>query len=174
MEVIYEDFSVTAFMAVEGMWDPSTLQEEILEECSLGSPANYRSKMVDAVMNYLACNRKFAAFFGGPLAQAFPSQIPPRKYISHACAQALRLPYTTKEAFLKFKCMTGLFKDDWSLDDKTHKEQMKLCTEVLELGAYALPGEVIASEKVKVFVEKCMKMDLLMCIKNVRQGKHQI
>ena len=48
---------------------------------------------------------------------------------------------------------------------------MKLCTEILELGAYALPGEVIASAKVKDFVNKCMEKDLLMCIKNVRQGK---
>lgn len=170
-EVIHEDFAVTAYMAVDGLWDPTTLQEDILEECSLGSPANYRSKIVDATTNFLACNQKWAAFFGGPLTQAFPTQIPPRKYISHACAQALRLPYTSKEAFLKYKCMVGLCKTDWALEEKAHAEQMKLCIDLLELGAYALPGEVIASEKVKTFVEKCMKMDLLMCIKNVRQGK---
>ena len=67
--------------------------------------------------------------------------------------------------------MVGLCKTDWALEEKAHAEQMKLCIDLLELGAYALPGEVIASEKVKTFVEKCMKMDLLMCIKNVRQGK---
>ena len=170
MEVIYEDFTVSAFMAVDGMWDPTTLQEEALEEFSLGSVANYRSKMVDAVMNFLACKQKWAAFHTGPLVQCLPAQIPPRKYISNSIAHALRLPYTSKEAYLKFKCLTGLCKEDWALDEKVHKEQMKLCTEILELGAYALPGEVLASAKVRDFVDKCMDKDLQMCIKNVRQG----
>ena len=174
METIFEDFTVSAYMAVDGLWDPTTLQEEALEESCLGSVANYRSKIVDAVMNYLACKQKWAAFHSGPLVQCLPAQIPPRKYISHASAQALRLPYTSKEAFLKFKCLLGLCKDDWPLDEKSHKEQMKLCMDLLELGAYALPGEVIASLKVKGFVEKCMQMDLLMCLKNVRQGKMHV
>ena len=174
METIYEDFSVSAYMAVEGLWDPTTLQEEELEESCLGSIANYRSKLVDAVMNYLACKQKWAAFHSGPLVQCLPAQIPPRKYISAACAQAHRLPYTSKEAFLKFKCLLGLIKDDWSLDEKSHKEQMKLCMDILELGAYALPGEVIASLKVKGFVEKCMDMDLMMCLKNIRQGMNSL
>lgn len=171
MEVIYEDFTVSAFMAVEGLWDPTTLQEEALEETSLGSIANYRSKVVDAVLNYVACKQKWAAFHTGPLVQCLPAQIPPRKYISHACAQSLRLPYTSREAFLKFKCLLGLCKDDWQLDEKSHREQLKLCIDILELGAYALPGEIIASQKVKDFVEKCMQMELLICLKNVRQGK---
>ena len=169
-EAIYEDFAICAFFAVEGMWDPTTLQEEALEEFPLGSVANYRSKLVDAVMNYLACRQKWNAFYEGPLVQCFPSQVPPRKYISHASAQRLKLPYTEKEGYLKFKCMIGLCKDDWSLDDKSHAEQMKLCIELLELGAYCLPGEVIASEKVRKFVGKCMEMELLLCLKNVRQG----
>ena len=171
MEAIYEDFTVSAFMAVDGLWDPTTLQEEALEETSLGSIANYRSKVVDAVLNFIACKQKWAAFHTGPLVQCLPAQIPPRKYISHACAQSLRLPYTSREAFLKFKCLLGLCKDDWSLDEKSHREQLKLCIDILELGAYALPGEVIASQKVKEFVEKCMQMELLICLKNVRQGK---
>ena len=153
------------------MWDPSTLQEGFMEESPLGTVANYRSKMVDATLNYLACKQKWSAFFTGPLVQAFPSQVPPRKYISHAVAQKLKLPYNTTEAFLKFKCMTGLVDDEWALDEKTHATKMKLCIEILELGAYCLPGEVIASLKVKNFVEACMKHDLLLCLKNIRQGQ---
>ena len=170
-EAIYEDFVVTAFLSVDGMWDPNTLQEGIMEESPLGSTANYRSKMVDAVMNYLACARKWSAFYNGPLVQAFPMQVPPRDYISASCAKALKLPHNSKEAFLKFKCLIGLCKKDWEIDEKVHSEQMKLCVEILELGAYCLPGEVIASRNVKDFVEKCMEKDLLACLKNVRQGK---
>lgn len=169
-EAIFEDFTITAYLAVDGMWDPNTLQEGVLEESPLGSIANYRMKMADAVMNYLACLRKWNAFYEGPLVQAFPNQVPPRTYISHTCAQALKLPYTTKEAFLKFRCMIDLCKKEWDLNGKTHADQMKLCIELLELGAYCLPGEVIASRKVKVFVEKCMENELLLCLKNVRQG----
>ena len=170
-EAIFEDFAITAFFAVEGMWDPSTLQDGSMEESPLGSVANYRSKVVDATMNYLACRQKWNAFFCGPLVQAFPTQVPPRKYISHSTAQTLKLPYTTKEAFLKFKCMIGLCKNEWSLDDKTHAENLKLCIDILELGAYCLPGEVIASKEVKSFVETCMKNELLMCLKSIRQGR---
>ena len=173
-EAIFEDFAITAYFAVEGIWDPSTLQEGLMEESPLGTVANYRSKVVDATMNYLACKQKWSAFHTGPLVQAYPTQVPPRKYISHAVAQSLKLPYTTTEAFLKFKCMVGLCKkDEWSLDEKKHSLNMKLCIELLELGAYCLPGEVIASLTVKEFVESCMKYDLLICLKNVRQGKSE-
>ena len=170
-ETIYEDFAVTAFFAVEGLWDPSTMQEDLMEESPLGSVANYRSKVVDATMNYLACRQKWSAFHQGPLVQAFPTQVPPRKYISHTVAQALKLPYTMTEAFLKFKCLIGLCKNEWELDDKVHADNLKLCMEILELGAYCLPGEVIASQKMKDFVETCMKNELLICLKNIRQGK---
>ena len=102
---------------------------------------------------------------------AFPNQIPPRKYLSHKVAQALKLPYTCAEAFRKFKKLLAESKTEWELNDQEHEEQLKICKEILELGSYVLPGEVIASEKFKDFVCKCLKMELLMSIKNIRRGE---
>ena len=174
MESIYEEFLVTAFFAIEGCNDPKILQDESLEGTPLGSLANYRSKVLDASMCFIACNQKWMAFHTGPLVQSFPNQIPPRKYLSHKVAQALKLPYTCAEAFRKFKKLLSESKTDWELNDQEHEEQLKICKEILELGSYVLPGEVIASEKMKEFVCKCLKMELLMSIKKIRQGECQL
>ena len=171
IEAIYEEFLVTAFFATEGCNDPRVLQDEALEGTPLGTLANYRAKVLDAAMCFIACNQKWMAFHSGPLVQSFPKQIPPRKYLSHKLAQALKLPYTCAEAFQKFKKLLSQCKEDWEVDDKVHGEQMKICREILELGAYVLPGEVIASEKMKDFVCKCLQKELLLCIKKIRQGK---
>ena len=171
METIYEEFVATVFFAVEGCWDPRTMQDGTLESTPLGTAANYRSKAVDATMCYIACKQKWASFSVGPLVQCFPSQIPPRKYLKHDMAQKLKLPFTCKEAYQKLSMLIGKCKSDWDLTDVEHGEQMKLCYEILELGCYCLPGEVIASEKVKDFVDTCLKMDVLYAMKKIRQGK---
>ena len=171
IEAIYEEFLVTAFFATEGCNDPRVLQDEALEGTPLGTLANYRAKILDAAMCFIACNQKWMAFHTGPLVQSFPKQIPPRKYLSHKLAHTLKLPYTCAEAFQKFKKLLNQCKEDWEVDDKIHGEQMRICREMLELGAYVLPGEVIASEKMKDFVSKCLQKELLLCIKKIRQGK---
>ena len=86
-------------------------------------------------------------------------------------AQKLKLPFTCKEAFQKLNMLIGKCKLEWDLTDGEHGEQMKLCHEILELGCYCLPGEVIASDKVKDFVDICLKMDVLYAMKKIRQGK---
>ena len=47
MEVIYEDFTVSAFMAVDGLWDPTTIQDEELEESCIGTCLLYTSDAAD-------------------------------------------------------------------------------------------------------------------------------
>ena len=170
MEAIYEEFMVSVFFAVEGCFDPRTLQDDTLESTPLGSLANYREKVLDSVMCYVACNQKWLAHHRGPLVEAYPNQIPPRKYLSHKVAQALRLPYTCAEAFIKFKQLLEKCKADWDSQSKEHDEQMKLCIEILQLGCYVLPGEVIASQKFEEFLKTCMKKELMTSLINIRRG----
>ena len=161
---------VTVFFAVDGCSDPRTLQDETLESTPLGSLANYREKVLDSVMCYIACNQKWLAHHRGPLVEVFPKQIPPRKYLSHKVAQALKLPYTCAEAFTKFKALLERCKTDWEVNDKEHDEQMKICREILQLGCYVLPGEVIASQKFEEFLTLCMKKELMLSLINIRKG----
>ena len=170
IETIYEEFVAQIFFAVEGCWDPKTLQDEALEGSPLGSLANYRSKVIDAVLNYVACRQKWYSFHRGPLAQCFPTQIPPRKYLEHKVAQSLKLPFICKEAFLKLGSLLFKCKQGWELSDKIHDEQMKIGQEILELGCYCLPGEVIANEKIFEYINECLKQDMLMSLKKVRRG----
>lgn len=171
MESIYEEFIVSVFFAVEGCYDPRTLQDETLESTPLGSLANYRDKVLDAVMCFVACNQKWLSHHRGPLVEAYPNQIPPRKYLSHKVAQALKLPYTCAEAFTKFKFLLTQCKSDWELNEKEHEEQLRICKEILQLGCYVLPGEVIASQKAEKFVMQCIEKELMMSLINIRRGK---
>ena len=78
--------------------------------------------------------QKFKALYEGPLMQVFPETIPARSYMSHGMAQALGLPYTIKEAWVRYRNLTHECKKEWENGEKSHVEQMKLCVSLLELG----------------------------------------
>ena len=125
-------------------------------------------------MCYVACNQKWLAHHRGPLVDAYPNQIPPRKYLSHKVAQTLKLPYTCAEAFIKFKQLLERCKPEWDIFSKDHDEQMELCKEILQLGCYVLPGEVIASQKFENFLPICLKKELMLSLINIRRGNEAV
>ena len=86
------------------------------------------------MLNYVSCMQKFKALFEGPLSQVFPNFVPARNYISHGVAQAMQLPYSSKEAWLKYQGLIKLCKMDWKIEEKEHSEQYKLGVSFLELG----------------------------------------
>ena len=115
--------------------------------------------------------------------------------MSHGLAQSLQLPYTVKEAWGKYRKLKNLCKSDWQIENNEHAVQMKLCISILELGknfkvnfakmgstldnhlflaSYMLPGEFLTSGDCKAFVKKCMKNDLLLALKNIREGRRYV
>ena len=104
------------------------------------------------------------------MVQNFPTEIPGRKYISGPVADAMKLPFSVRDANRKFDVLLQKCKDNWALEDAVHLEQMELCRELMELAAHMLPGRFVTSETCKDFVFKCLEKDFLMCLKNIRKG----
>ena len=87
--------------------------------------------------NYVSSMQKLLVLYEGPLRQELPKSIPARQYISSAKANALFLPFTSKEAKAKFESLVKKSKLHWEIDDlKVHMEQQKLCKQLLELGIF--------------------------------------
>ena len=80
--------------------------------------------------------QKVAVLFGGPLRQEFPKIIPARQYMSLAKANALNLPYSTREGPKKFEKLQSEILQNWNPNSKSHFEQMKICKQLLEIGNY--------------------------------------
>ena len=91
----------------------------------------------DAITNYLAAHQKLAVLYSGPLKQDLPDVIPARQYMSTNKANALNLPYSTREAKMKFERMEKNALMYWEPEDKTHSEKMKECKKMLETGKKA-------------------------------------
>ena len=77
--------------------------------------------------------QKLAVLFNGPLKQEFPRVIPARQYLSLAKANALNLPFSTKDAPRKFEKLQKEMRLSWGPEDKIHAEQLKLCKQLLEI-----------------------------------------
>ena len=84
-------------------------------------------------MCYVSGVQKFETFYSGSIVQKFPETIPGRKYVSSAVADALKLPYTEKDALRKFDQLMQNSLETWGLDEKIHAEQMKNCIALIEL-----------------------------------------
>ena len=77
--------------------------------------------------------QKLAVLFEGPLRQEFPKTIPARQYMSLAKANALNLPFSTREAPKRFEKLKNEFLQNWEPTDRVHTEQLKICKQLLEI-----------------------------------------
>ena len=96
---------VRVYFSLENLNDPSLFNEQALEDSELGSLVNYRGKINKAIAKYLGVSQKWSSLRIGAMAQRLPSYIPARDYVSSSRADSLKLPYTRKEALIKFQVL---------------------------------------------------------------------
>ena len=109
------------------------------------------------------------------MAQRLPSYIPARDYVSATRADSLRLPYTRKEALIKFQILeekiTSILEDS-DLDGKFTDPKIKdFIVDMLNLGAHCIPNIVLDSPILDVAFKRFMKIDLLSCMDDMRKGE---
>ena len=90
---------------MDDLTDPAIFNEQELEDSELGSLVNYRGKITKAVAKYLGVLQKWDSLRKGAMAQRLPSYIAARDYVSASRADSLKLPYTRKEALIKYQLL---------------------------------------------------------------------
>ena len=169
-EMIFDEYEVSIFFCTKGLWNPEVFQNGEMEGSLLGSTANYREKAVDAALNFLSAKQKFDAMYEGVLKQKLPETIPARQYVSANVAQALSLPYSSRDAVKKFNNLLQKTKSSWNIESSEHAEQMKLGAALIELGAHMMPQFFLDSYTCKEFINKCLQNDFHACLINIRKG----
>lgn len=97
--------------------------------------------------------------------------MPGRDYLSSSRAHSLKVPYSKKEALIKFDALCAALDANWISDRKWNKKQADIVTDLLLLGAYSLPKLVITSPTLDLHIRDVMQKELIKCFEEIRKGK---
>ena len=82
----------------------------------------------------------------------------------------MKVPYSKKEALIKFDVLCAALDANWISDRKWNKKQADVVTDLLLLGAYSLPKLVITSPILDLHIRDVMQKELIKCFEEIRKG----
>ena len=122
-------------------------------------------------MQYLSTLQKWCVLRDGTSAQKLPSFLPGREYLSPSRAYSLRVPFTKKEALIKYNALIDSLDENWISDGKWNKKQADVVIDLLVLGAYSLLKIVVTSPVLDLHIRDVMQKELMKCFNEIRKGK---
>ena len=124
-----------------------------------------------AAIQYLSTLQKWCVLRDNSSNQKLPSFVPGRDYLSASRARSLKVPYSKREAMLKYEALISSLDEEWISDGKWNKKQADVVVDLLLLGAYSLPKIVITSPLLDLHIRDVMQKDLIKCFGEIKKGK---
>ena len=124
-------------------------------------------------MHYLSTLQKWCVLRDSALIKNLPSYVPGHDFLSSSRAKSLKVPYSKREALIKFNFLQESLKQEWITGGIISNKQKQVVHDLLNLGAYALPKLVITSPMLDLHIRDVMQKEVAKCFADMRKGKEQ-